>query len=358
MKAFKILLLSLLAFIIGGNLFFAAGINAMVGGLIFVTAAHLPISSYSLRMAITPEIWQDYIEKNIYRQAEFIKNSFNGDQYVLAGKVVHIPQSGAGVGAKKNRKQLPATVKKRKDKDVSYVLDEFTLDPMLITNAEMVELSYDKIESVMGEQMDFMSQLVGDWFAYLWSASLAPNIVRTTGVAVSSHLDGTSGTRKAVTLSDLRAVKKKMNKQQVLRTDRFGLIDTDMMDQIISEVSATNYKDFSILYDGVEGRIVKLETFTLIERSLVSIYSNATLPVCYEPFDDDINYYPAKSTDNAAAIFWQKNAVEKAEGSIEFFDDQKNPTYYGDIYSALKRMGGRIRREDERGVIALVQSAA
>lgn len=40
---------------------------------------------------------------------------------------------------------------------------------------------------------------------------------------------------------------------------------------------------------------------------------------------------------------------------MKFFEDEGNPQYYGDIYSALVRMGGRIRREDQKGVVAIVQ---
>jgi hypothetical protein len=44
-------------------------------------------------------------------------------------------------------------------------------------------------------------------------------------------------------------------------------------------------------------------------------------------------------------------------GDNEFFENEKDPTYYGSIYSALVRAGGRIRRNDAKGVIALVQDA-
>lgn len=356
MKLIKFLLVFALTFVFGAIASPAVGVPAIVGGTIWVGIASLPKPAAFVNMSITPEIWQDFIAKNIYRQAEFIKYSFNADQYVLAGKVVHIPQAGQGVGGKRNRKSLPATVKMRKDFDITYALDEFSIDPMLITNAEKVELSYDKMDSVMREQMDFLSQMVGDWFIYLWSAKT--NILRTSGDPIAAHLDGATGNRAAMTVADLRNVKKKFNKDQILMNDRYGMLDTDMMDQLIVDVNITGNRDFSRIYDEKEGRIVKLETFTLIERSLVSIYDNAGTPVLQVPFDDDTNYYQAQAADNAAAIFWQRDAVEKAEGTIQTYDDQGNPVYYGDIFSALKRLGGRIRRDDERGVAAIVQAAA
>jgi len=61
------------------------------------------------------------------------------------------------------------------------------------------------------------------------------------------------------------------------------------------------------------------------------------------------------TTDNGAVICWQQNAVEKAEGDIKFFETINDPINYGDIYSALVRLGGRIRRDDEKGIVAIVQ---
>ena len=45
-------------------------------------------------------------------------------------------------------------------------------------------------------------------------------------------------------------------------------------------------------------------------------------------------------------------------GDIKFFERVGDPTYYGDIYSVSVRMGARIRREDAKGIVAIVQAAA
>ncbi|MFQ8805871.1 MAG: hypothetical protein ACLR8Y_13235 [Alistipes indistinctus] len=45
----------------------------------------------------------------------------------------------------------------------------------------------------------------------------------------------------------------------------------------------------------------------------------------------------------------------RCQGDVKFFEDEGNPQYYGDIYSGLVRMGGRKRRADQKGVIAIVQ---
>jgi hypothetical protein len=44
-------------------------------------------------------------------------------------------------------------------------------------------------------------------------------------------------------------------------------------------------------------------------------------------------------------------------GQNELFEEINSPTMYGDTYSALVRAGGRIKRNDGKGVIALVQTS-
>ena len=43
---------------------------------------------------------------------------------------------------------------------------------------------------------------------------------------------------------------------------------------------------------------------------------------------------------------------------METFDRERDPQYYGDIYSFLVRMGGRAKRADYAGVGVLMQAPA
>src|SRR3972149_4170443 len=56
------------------------------------------------------ELWQSFIAENLFRGMEFIRNAFNADQYVVGGRVVHIPNAGTPGGAKRNRQNLPAGI--------------------------------------------------------------------------------------------------------------------------------------------------------------------------------------------------------------------------------------------------------
>lgn len=302
-------------------------------------------------MAIEKEIWVGYILANLFKNNEFLKLAYNDDQYVVAGKLVHIPQAGAKPVVKKNRTVLPATAVKRTDTDIVYALNEYTTDPTHIPDADKVELSYDKIGNVLDEHLEAVNELIAEWMLFDWSPSLLANIVRTSGVALGAHLEDATGNRKKFVKEDLKRVQYLMNKANIAKADRYALVDSDMLSQLQDDEDLKK-RDHSMELDMKNGVIDRLYGFQIIERSSVLIYNADGTPAVKSP------EATSAATDNAAILCWQKNSVARALGEVNFFEDIGNPLFFGDIYSALARAGGRIRRADQAGVIAIVQDAA
>ena len=350
----KSLFLSLLLAILGGVMISAAAAVPMLpaaGGLF--AASLLPGQSGVFAMAVQKEIWINDIVGNLFKANPHLNFAMNADSFVLAGKVVHIPNAGSKPAVVKNRKNFPATVTLRQDSDVTFSLDEYTSDPIKIENAEKYELSYDKRQSVIGEQSNAIAELVGDWFLRYWAPTKADMIVRTTGLAVAAHMPSATGNRKKITVADVKGMQKLFNKNNIPKDGRVAILDADMYDQLTDDMTATQYRDFSQYLNVENGTVGKLYGFTFLDsRSTVLNYTNAATPV---PKDPDAN---GATTDNAAGLFWHRDLVVRALGEKEFFDNEGDPTHYGDIYSALVRAGGRIKREDGKGVYALVQASA
>jgi hypothetical protein len=304
-------------------------------------------------MAIQKEIWQDHIEGNLFKNNEFLLASTDAGQYVLQGKVVHIPQAGALPTIEKNRTSVPATIIQRTDTDITYTLDEYTTDPILIPNAETFELSYNKRESVLAEYEASLRQTVADNLLIDWSPSGSTGaVIRTTGVTTATTVAGTTGNRKKFTVNDLKQAQLILNKQNIPMEGRYALISADMFQQLTDDMTATQYRDFSAAYDVKDGVLGRLFGFNLMMRGAVVTYNNAGSPV--------VNAYgaAANASDNDGVLCWQTGAVERALGQIAFFERIGDPTFYGDVYSVSVRMGARIRRADAKGIVAIVQDAA
>lgn len=302
-------------------------------------------------MAVQKETWVDYIIGNLFKDNTFLTKCYDESEHVLNGTVVHIPQAGAKPTVVKNRSLLPAVAVQRTDTDITYALDWYTSSPRVITNAEEKEVSYDKMGSVVGEDVETMSDVIAEDILYKWAPTAAANIIRTTGTAVDTALaPGATGTRKPLLGTHLRQAQATMNKQGISKADRWALIPDDMLTQLLADPALTAIQVQAIM-DVKEGTIPKLYGFNILTRANACIYDNTGTPV---PKTIDA---ATATTDNLSVLCWQKNAVAKAMGTTDFFENKQDATYYGDVYSAGQRCGGRKRRSDGYGVIAIVQAA-
>jgi len=315
-------------------------------------ASCVPLPSGVTLMAITKEIWEADIVEALFKDNEFLNYAVNADQYVLAGKVVHIPNAGGVPTVVKNRTSLPASVTVRTDVDITYPLDEFTSDPVKISNAETVELSYDKRQSVLADSQMGIRETVADWVLRAWAPADATRLIRTTGSAIVSHLDSATGNRKKFIVADLQRAQKQLNKDNVPKQGRYAILSADMMDQLMTDLTATQYRDFSDAMDAENGIVGKLFGFNILVRGSVLIYTNAATPLVKDPGA------AGAATDNDCVLCWHQSSVERALGDVKIFELTNDPTYYGDIYSVLVRMGGRIRRNDLKGIVAIIQDSA
>lgn len=297
------------------------------------------------------EIWVNYIIQRLWKDNQFLLHAYNDDQYVLAGKIVHIPQPGSKPTVVKNRSSFPATAVGRTDTDIMYMLDVYTTDPTHIQDAEKIEPSYDKIDSVFGDHAGALAETIADDMIIKWLTNIASGSkMLTSGAATAATAPDATGNRKAFTIEDLRKSMKGMNKTNVPKNDRFALVSSESMDQLTSSLSATQYRDFSQHYDAAKGIVGKLYGFDIIERSSVAVANSSNVVKALGA--------AGATTDGEVTLLWQKDAVARALGETKFFENTDDPQFYGDVYSGLVRMGGRRRRSDDLGIIMLNQDTA
>ncbi len=311
-------------------------------------------------MALEIEIWHRSIQEKLLEDNSFLNHVANVDPgNILNGTVVHLPQAGEPSAVEKNRTSVPATPAKRTDTEVLYKIDEYTTDPVYIPNAETVELSYDKRRSVLDQDVKNISEEVAN--GMLLNFRLSPvgnnaelpanNIINTDGNAVPAGLDGATGNRKAYQLKDLQRLRNLIKKQKAWSEGKMHILLTpDAESQMfpagdLATITAMNAVTES---ERREGIVYKAQGFFIHSRSEVYI------------LDDDGEFKApgavTAATDMEGILAWNENMLEKAIGTTKAFANENDPTYYGDIYSFLVRMGGRARRKNFEGVSVLVQA--
>jgi hypothetical protein len=308
-------------------------------------------------MALIKEIWVSDVQEALNRNADFLAYSVDHSAYIAFG-TVHVPQSGSNPTVVKNPATFPLSINERTDTDRTYSLNQFALEPVLITNLDELQISYDKRQSVLGQQISTLTQRIGDEVAISWSATGASNIVGTTGSAVATSLaPGATGTRKAVTLADIASLANKLDKDNVPRQNRKLLMSTDMFWELfqISDVIRASYNGFqnqpNVLQNGI---VAMLYGFEIMMRPVVSVYANSTtVPKAFGA--------ATATTDNLACIAFHSTTVARALGSMTpLYDSGSNgngkPEYLGSIFNMEIMLGSAILRADMKGVAALVQT--
>ena len=300
-------------------------------------------------MAVQKEIWQRTIVEGLFADDSFLSRAVNDDMYVNEGKKVHIPNAGAPSGVVLNRDSVPATVYKRTDQDVDYTLDELTTNPILIPYADMVELSYNKRNSVIDQDRKELIFKAAEALLAAWLPAAA-NRVQTTGLGVPAWTPSATGLRKKITPADVSALQVRFNADNVPQTDRYLLLDAQMYQQLLDGMTQTQSIGFFQAADVKRGVMGMLYGFEVMVRS--TVYRFAA--------DGTLKAYGAAgaATDLAGGLAWQRDSLSRALGEVTMFDRVDDPLYYGDVYSFLVRVGGAIRRYDKKGVYAIVTDTA
>ena len=52
-------------------------------------------------------------------------------------------------------------------------------------------------------------------------------------------------------------------------------------------------------------------------------------------------------------LAWHKNSLSRAMSPLTLFENEKDPTYYGDIISGELRAGGAVIRKDLKGIYVI-----
>lgn len=297
-------------------------------------------------MALQKEIWINSITENLFADNTFAARSLDHSAFVN-DKTVHVPNAGAAPGVTKGRSSFPASVKTRTDVDLNYTMAEYTTDPFRIPNAEEVELSYNKRESIISASRNALADAVHKDVLASWVPAGVTSVA-TSGKSASAYLDEATGNRLKVTVDDILNIKTEFDKEDMPQSGRCLLLDPVMYNQLLAALNEQQANAFLACADAVKGTVGGIYGFDVYMRSAV-LRAKA---------DGSALVTANAATDAAAGLAWHEDAVSRALGDTELFDDPKNPLYYGDIVSLLVRVGGSYVRNDKKGVVMLYQATA
>ena len=305
---------------------------------------------------IQEEIWQTDIKEALFADHLFMNKCVNVSASVVGGRAVHIPQAGRPSGVKIDRGLFPAAVTQREDSDIIYKLNEFTSNPIRVSNLETIQVSYDKRASIMRQDLLRLEEAYSLKQLANWAALGSDNnvVLKTTGEARDTFVAGTTGKRKAFTVKDLLRISEAMKKQKLgkMTGKMNAMVTPEMVTDITLDPMFIDNPAWMSSWVST-GTLPKIAGFEFVEYPDSTIYK-ADLSV-FRNYNSDCELTGVQATDCASAFFWHSDCVEGAVGDVLVFERIKDPLYYGDIFDFLVMAGGRKNRADGKGVFALVQ---
>ncbi len=301
-------------------------------------------------MALNKEIWLSTVVDNFFPAKSFVTKSIDDSAY-CDGKRVHIPNAGKPSGVQTNRSSLPASVKKRTDNDLVYEISEHTSDPVLLPDAEKVELSYDKRNSLIVNDRAQLQEAALQDIIYSWGGDIdTKRIVETSGANRNCHTSSTAtGTRKKLVRADIWKLMTAFNSENIPQEGRYLMLDAYMYSDLIEDMTEADKFAFLNSADAANGVLGKFASFNIVDpRPVLRLKSSDKKVIKWG--------VTGEATELAAGLAWQDKCVSRALGETKMFGSEEDPTYYGDIYSFLVRAGGSRRRYDGAGVALLVET--
>lgn len=352
---FNIIVLAFLFSLTGVNVLYAVPAGIVMGAVLSCVS----LKPLSLAMAVQREIWTKDIQEGLYKDNQFLKTFTPADSDNISGRTVHIPQSGGGSSVTKNRTAFPATAKRRTDDVSSYTIAEHTTDPIHISDAETVELSYDKRASAIREDQATLNEAVAeDMLVNVVKSPVSTttqipgsSILTTEGADVAASASSATGNRKAYTVKDLQRAANFLRRQKAWTEGKmFALLTPEAAAQMFpadSQITATYMASVSE-QERRSGVVYKAYGFSVMLRSSVYVLDTAGAFKAISA--------AGAATDDEACLFYNGNCIEFALGDVKMFGNDDDATYYGDVYSFLVRSGGRAMREKYEGILLIKQA--
>lgn len=318
-----------------------------------------------LALGVFLEVWDQVVASNLFRTYEWMLKAKDRSANVLGSSVVHIPQAGVVPNVVRDRVEFPVPVTKRPDSDITYAINELSSDNTHIRNAEKIELNYDKIADVLADHINQVNLKAAQLALYRWfgqnpSQALlnAGNIIRTSGSATAGlNLPGATGNRNKFLIADVANAKTSLigqTKKEMNDGRRALVLNESMYQQLKGDPLLTTLYNLPVV--GAQfsnnGDLIRIHGFDIIRTDCLPRFNNSGTPNAKDPLDVTV---VSAATDNDCALMVDFDKVHIAKDGVKVYQEINTATWQGDIYSITLRMGASRERNDQAGVIAIVQ---
>lgn len=282
-------------------------------------------------MAVEKQVWLDLVMEGFYPDDSFLQASVDMSAEVENNKI-NVAEAGVDPKVLVDNKTYPIKSATRTDMALELALHTFDTENTIVRNVEKKELSYDKMESVVRQHRKSLQSKCAAFAAYNWAPESNTDntpVIKTAGKKNASGL-------KAISFEDILQMQAKMLAMDVDPSSLVAVLSPLHMADLMAE-DMKLYRE--ILASG------KLFNFQLYQFSRLPYYTISTgVKIAYSAS-------PSDSTDSQGSLFYSKDEVMRADGSLDMFVTYNSPTERGDVIGFQKRFTALPIRKKMQGII-------
>lgn len=270
---------------------------------------------------LNKQIWTDQIQKNFYPAVSFLSYAKDFSQFAEFD-IINMAETGFDPQVLINNNTYPINIKQREDIPLSFELDLFETENTLVRNPEAIELSYDKMDSVIyGHKMALQTRTAtkaAHAFAPEQNSDFTP-VITTTG-------DDNGEGQKRLKVEDILRLKRKFDVLDIPTDKRFLVLDPRHTEDLI----LADLKSFKDITGFTDGKPKRFAGFHILEFTKNPTYNATTLRK--EPFGK-----VKAQTDTFCSFAFSSDEVMKADGSFNMYERMNDPELRGTIIGFDKR---------------------
>lgn len=266
------------------------------------------------------EVWVDQLLEDFHPDNSFYLDGEDWSEHVENDKI-NFAIIGADPNVEVNRTTYPIPITERTDTDGDVELDEFSSDSTLVKDAEAIELSYKKMESVLSGHR----RTIREKYANKAQWGIAPNVnSANTPVWASTGPLRANGFR-APSEADLIKLAEYYDDMEAPMEGRVLLLTNSDYWGIIENVPALA-KQYERQKQGTIGSVVlNIHGFEIKKRNKPALYKIVGGEWTKQPFGTA----PAADTFAASISYIKNTSFVYCDGTTKMYDKIDDPDYQG-----------------------------
>jgi len=277
----------------------------------------------TLFVGLAKEIWTDQLMEGFYPETSWLSEAVDKSALVEYDKI-HLAEAGVNPNVLFNNTTYPVPASERGDTPIELTLDYFDTENTILRNAEKVELSYDKRESVLYGHRQALMTKCAERAIYNYApqadSEFTP-VIETTGDALNGF--------KKLTYADVETLRNQFNEAEIPSEGRILVLNAKHESDLINE----DRKLYNQMFPSGSQHYGNLYGFK------VYVMSSKRFPRFNKTDGTKIPFGAAPDTaiDTICSVAFHKMEVMRCDGTAKMFDDTDSPTERGDVLGFQKR---------------------